>query len=407
MMTWKFLPKSLRATLIAGTLLYAGVACWAQTSNPLHFSASYTEQSDSNLFRLPAGADVQALTGRSSAAEQIGTATLGAQFSTQQSLQSLNVNFSQSDHRYKNFSYLNFQATNYDAVWRWAVTPRLTGDLIATRNEALNSFADFQGYQQRNLRVEEAKRLDLNYEIAGPWHLIAGQSFSNVTNEQRVVAGSDYNSSGTEAGLEYQFTSGNQITLLTRVNNGNYQNRTPNPSSLLDDRFQQIDTVVRTRWNSTGSTFLDASLTAFNRTHPNYSQRDFSAVNTLVNLNWAVTAKVGLAAGFSRDFAEYQTSNASYSQTDRISIAPVWQISTRTRAQLQHQLSNISYSGAPPGVTPTQQQDITRETSLSLTWQAHTNANLIASLQNSVRTSNLTGQDYESAQLLLTAQLNF
>jgi hypothetical protein len=50
---------------------------------------------------------------------------------------------------------------------------------------------------------------------------------------------------------------------------------------------------------------------------------------------------------------------------------------------------------------------MTRETSLSLTWQAHTNANLIASLQNSVRTSNLTGQDYESAQLLLTAQLNF
>ena len=178
--------------LIFPALAFASLQCWAQQDSPLVLNASYALQTDSNLFRLPSAADTQALVGRSSAAEQIGATTLGLRFATTQSLQKFEFNASIVDYHYQNFDYLNFVATNYDAAWRWSLTPQFTGSITSQRVETLNSFADYQGFRTRNQRTDTTHSFDGVYALQGPWRLLGGVSQTERSNEQALVAGGDY-----------------------------------------------------------------------------------------------------------------------------------------------------------------------------------------------------------------------
>ena len=103
----------------------------AQTADGLTLRAGHTLSHDDNLFRLPDGVSPQAALGRPTASETVGISTLGASYARDFSLQRLEVDVSLVDYRYRNFSRLDLLATNYDLTWRWAVTPRLRGALVA------------------------------------------------------------------------------------------------------------------------------------------------------------------------------------------------------------------------------------------------------------------------------------
>ena len=96
----------------------------AQSQDPLTLIASYSLQTDSNIYRLPAAANAQALLGRADASEQIGVSSLGLSFKTKQSMQQFELSATAIDYQYQNFNYLSFTATNFDAAWRWSFTPR-------------------------------------------------------------------------------------------------------------------------------------------------------------------------------------------------------------------------------------------------------------------------------------------
>ncbi|MDR7305614.1 exopolysaccharide biosynthesis operon protein EpsL [Rhodoferax saidenbachensis] len=375
--------------------------------SPLTLSAGYTVQTDSNLFRLPSNANVQALTGQGSKAENIGVTTLGIGFNTQQSLQKFEFDLSLVDYRYQNFNYLSFTASNYSAAWRWALTPRWTGNFTSDRKETLNSFSDYQGYTQRNLRVDTTTRLDTLYELDGPWRALAGASTTRQSNQQALTAGGDYAYTSADGGLRYAFASGSSITYQARIGNGNYLNRTIPNTGQFDDSFKQIDNDLRLRWVIGGGSVAEIYGTHINRTHPNYSQRDYNGFNTGANLNWALSGKSSVFIGFSHTLDAYATANTNYSQTDKFSIGPLWQFSPKASVRLRHDWAQRSYLGAPSGATSSDRSDITRDTSLSIDWAPHQKIALSAGLQSATRGSNQAGLDYESTVLFLTAQLNY
>ena len=230
----------LHATALA-VLALASACASAQSDDPLTFRASYAVQTDSNLFRLPASANTQALIGKSSAAEQIGLTTLGVNFNTRQSLQQFELDVALVNNRYQNFDYLSYNATNYNAAWRWSVTPRWVGNLTASRAETLNSFADFQGFRQRNLRIDSSTALDTSYEIHGPWRLVAGLSNTRQANDLAVTAGSDYNNTAASLGVRHVFGSGSTATYSAKLYNGSYLNRTVPSAGLFDNAYKQFD----------------------------------------------------------------------------------------------------------------------------------------------------------------------
>lgn len=385
--------------------LLAASAAQAQ-QDPLTLSAGYTLQSDSNLFRLPANADVQARTGQSSASETIGVTTVGLGFKTRQSLQSVSVNLDLVDYKYQNFKYLSFTANNYNANWQWAITPAFTGVLSTERKETLNSFADYTGYSQRNQRLDTTTRFDATYQLDGPWRLIAGASTTRQENQLAQITGSDFTSNAVDAGLRHMFSSGSSLSYQMRIGKGNYLNRTVPNSSALDDQYTQIDNDLRLRWDMGGGSAANANITHINRTHPLYGQRDYSGFNTGAGLNWALSGKTSVSLAYSHLLEAYAASNSNYSSTDRISIGPVWQLSPKVGVRLKHEWAQRSYLGSP-ATTTSNRQDITRDTTFSVNWQPYDQLALSASVQKASRGVNQANLDYDSTMLFFTAQLTF
>src|SRR5450830_99109 len=138
--TTKRLTKHMRLQILSwqtAALLLTGAntPVWAQTQDTVTFTASATQMTDSNLFRLPASTDFITRIGKPSAEEHIGITSLALNFSKAYSQQRIELGLNLIDYKYQNFSYLSFTASNYNAAWRWALTPRLVGSLSTDRKE--------------------------------------------------------------------------------------------------------------------------------------------------------------------------------------------------------------------------------------------------------------------------------
>ncbi|CAM8664054.1 EpsL, exopolysaccharide biosynthesis operon protein EpsL [Comamonadaceae bacterium] len=393
--------------LLPASLALLGSAPVFSQQDPLTLSAGYSVQTDSNLFRLPSSTNLQNAIGKNSAAETIGVTTVGLGFNTRQSLQTLALNLNLVDYSYQNFSYLSFTANNYNASWEWAITPKVTGKFSTDRKETLNSFTDSTNVKQRNLRLDTTTRFDASYALDGPWRLIAGASTTRQENQASLVTGSDFTTNAVDGGVRYQFATGSSLSYLMRTNKGSYLNRAVPNAGAFDDQYTQLDNDLRLRWlMGTGST-VNANLTHINRTHPRYGQRDYNGFNFGAGVDWALTGKTSLSTSISHTLDAYATSNSNYSGTDKISVSAGWQISPKVGLRLKNDWAQRSYLGSPSTTASSNRQDITRDTTLSVNWQAHEQLALSASLQQSSRGVNQANLDYDSTMLFFTAQLTY
>lgn len=389
-------------------LLMCGTAsALAQTEDTFKPHIGYSLLSDSNLFRLPTSANLDTLLGKSSAEEQIGVTTVGLSVNKAYSLQRFELDLNLIDYKYKNFDYLNFVAHNYSAAWRWALTPRLIGNFTTDRKEVLNSFADYQDVNQRNLRTNTNTNFDGAYEINGPWRVLAGVSKSAQTNSQPLMSGDDYSETAANTGLRYVFSSGSTLSYTIKKANGEYLNRALSQVNLLDDGFSQTDNELKLHWPVTGKSTVDLTATHINRTHPNFAERDYSGLTAGVNFNWNMTGKSALTAGWVRELASYQTSNSNYAQIDRFTIGPVWQASAKTVVRLRYELAQLNYRGSPSGLATSQRSDTSRDIGLSIAWQPYQRVTFGASLQNAKRSSNLPNFDYVSNIATVSAKYSY
>jgi exopolysaccharide biosynthesis operon protein EpsL len=363
---------------------------------------------DNNLFRLSSGTDPMLTIGKSSASEQIGVTSLSLTFSTAMSLQRLELAVALVDYRYSSFDYLNYTSYNYNAALRWGLTPSLHGSINSERKETANSFSDYFGLKQSNLRTETTNRLDAVYEIDGPWRISAGVSHYSQNNQQALVAGGDYTTTSLEAGIGYVFGTGSSVTFMQKSAKGQYLNRVLAAGSTFDSHFDQATSDVRVHWVMSNNSTADFYLSYLNQAHPNVPERDFAGLNSGASLNWLLTGKSSLSLAQSREFAAYAANNANYSQTDRLSLGPTWQMSPKSVVRLRQEWARIVYLGTPsPSVSPSQRSDSTRDTALSYYWQPDQKLSFSAALQNATRASNQTGLDYNSKQLSFSAQYSY
>ena len=192
------------------------VTATAQTSDGLTLRAGHTLSHDDNLFRLPDGVSPQAALGRPTASETVGISTLGASYARDFSLQRLEVDVSLVDYRYRNYSRLDLLATNYDLTWRWAITPRLRGTLVAERDESVNSFDDTSVLTRGNQRVRRYQGFDALYELDGLWRLVGGVQSTRNQNEQPLIGEDSYVSRSADVGLRFEALSGSSVTARVR-----------------------------------------------------------------------------------------------------------------------------------------------------------------------------------------------
>ncbi|MFM8899856.1 MAG: XrtB/PEP-CTERM-associated polysaccharide biosynthesis outer membrane protein EpsL [Burkholderiales bacterium] len=386
---------------------------WTPTSMALgetdafKISGGYALQHDSNLFRLPSNVNASSLTGRPERDEWIGVASVGLAFKKDYSLQQVALSLNVLDYHYRHFSYLDFTAINYNAAWRWSLTPRLTGVASTERIETLNSFADFQNTNQRNQRTDINSLFDAEYALDGSWRLLGGVARATQSNELPLVGESDTRSNSAKAGVRYVFPSNSSLAYVYKHTSGRYLDRLLPSSGFFDDRFSQDDHEVALKWLFSGKSSAEIRAAYIQRDHPTYAQRDYDGLVASGSLNWGWSDKLLLSIGAVQELTSYQTENSNYSQTQRFFINPVWRVSPKTTLRFRHDWARIDYRGQPTLLPTTDRADKTNATLLGLEWRVARPVLLSASIQQQRRSSNTAGLAFRSTQGLLSAQFSY
>jgi exopolysaccharide biosynthesis operon protein EpsL len=363
---------------------------------------------DKNLFHLSPSANTQALLGTSNRADTITATTLGLSINKPYSLQRFELDLNVVNYDYRRFDFLNFTAINYDAAWRWNLTPRLKGNLVFARQEALNNFSDSQNYRSRNVRVNESYRLDADLDVGGEFHLLGGTLRSVRTNSQTFIQERDNTVTSGEIGIRYDFTSGASLGFLHRSGRGSYDNLDqPLPMPvLLDNGFDQTESLVSMAWPITAKTSLNGRIGYLERKHDHYAARDFSGMVGGLNLNWEVTGNTRLNAGWTRNLSSYESRDSSYVTSDRFFISPLVQITAKTALRARYDYILQDYDGAIES-TATTRSDKERMAMLALDWKPINALSLSASMTRHTRSSTADDRDFKDSIYMLGLRFDF
>ena len=248
-----------------------------------------------------------------------------------------------------------------------------------------------------------------DYEFSGAWHLLAGVAQretlarSTLTALDTLYIGDDYKSTSSRAGLRYDFASGSALS----YNLQNSRGENLNINGLSGNSFRQTDNELRLRWVLSGKSTVSLNSAYINRRHDQFAQRDYSGVNSGINVNWSLTGQTALAAGWTRNLYSAQSANSNYVQSDRLSVGPAWQVSPKTLVRLSYAQTRDNYLGSPGAVQLPQRSDNTVSTTLSLDWQPVRYLTLSSSLQSARRSSNQALYDFASNMATLSIQLSY
>jgi exopolysaccharide biosynthesis operon protein EpsL len=363
----------------ASVLIHAPVAV-ANEGDVVNLSAALTMMHDNNMFRLAPSANPTSfgLEGRS---DTITMASVGLNLNKTFGRQQLIGDISFVDTSYKRNGYLDFLALNYDAKWLWAVGTRWTGELSLDRSESLNTFSDYttSNYRARNVRLIDNERFTANYWFHTSWAAVLGVSRTSVTNEQAVLAGSDYEASGFNYGIRFRPVTGNSITLRVKQLDGSYSNRPFNIAAQSDNGFSHNSIELDASWQLAGKTQLRGRLEYLERKHDHFASRDYSGWAGNLDLVYAATGKTSFTFGYKHGLEGFQGNyreaqppfgqiTSSYYELDELNLSSRWVASEKFSANARVGYGARSYYGEivplPAGVD--QREDKTTRAGLDI-----------------------------------------
>lgn len=406
----RYIPIHLARIALAFILLWLLLVQRAKADafDTFNLSAGVSAQHDNNLFRLAPGADPNSVLGKPTKADDITVASLDLNLSKRYSLQYFVLEASVQENRYRTFDYLNYTALNYAASWQWSLTPYLHGTLSSDRREALNSFGYYTDYTIRNLRTDQNQHLEGVLEVGSAWRILGGVLQTTRTNSETFNEEDDNRLDSAESGLRYDFSSGSSLSYVARNGRGVFFNRSqPIFSSQLDNRFDQSENEIRLIWPVTWKTTIDARAAHLDRRHAHFSDRDYAGNVGHLRVNWQITDKTSLMAGIDRELSSYQSSSSSYISTDRFTLSPSWQISTKTKLRGRYDYARRSFHGAIEATPFNGRIDTQRLALVALDWQPLYSLVLSALVRYDTRSSNQPENYFKSTMAGVSAQLKF
>jgi exopolysaccharide biosynthesis operon protein EpsL len=364
---------------------------------------------DANVFRRPDNAPP--LTGFSTKSDRISVAYAGVRIDKPYAQQRFQLDATGTHTRYDTFSFLDFDAFEYRGAWLWRVTPRVSGTLGAEHKQALVPFVDYGGFE-RNVRTTDSRRFSLDGWVFGGWHLLAGASQSESKNGVPLLAEWDSRTTSGEAGVKYLAGSGSSLALTRRSSRGDYLNRVIDPVIFFDNRFRQEETELRATWNLSGKSVVNGRLSALERRHEHFAQRDFSGTAGQLDYTWTPTGKLRLAYSAKRDINSWWdlgsvTANSSYRVTDTLSFAPTWQVDAKTAVRVRLDRLRVDYRGPVIADPRPVRGDTLRSAQVAVDWSPLRYVFFSASLERDSRASNNPGFEFGDTIGSLSVSLVF
>jgi len=397
----------------SGLLWLGGMAMLLAAGQPLanegdtfKLLAGAAHRYEDNLFRLHEGADTQALLGRPVRSDDISIAYLGFRIDKPWGLQRLEAESTISAYRYRNYSHLNFDGTDYTGTWHWRLTPWIGGKLSLDRRQQQSDFYDNKNLTGVNTRTIENRRFEAEAKLLGGWLAVLGLTENRLHNSQAFAAEDSTRYRPAEAGVKYLATSGAFVSVAVRSGRGEYFDRSLDEATRLDTGYEQREGELRVHWPLGGKSELDGRVSRLRREHDHFADRDYAGTAGRVEYGWSATDKLRLQLNLRRDLASYQTRFASYYIHDSIAVAPSWRIAPKLALSGRLEAARRNYQGPVVADLP-QRQDRIRSAELGLEWTPRQPITLSLSLKQDRRRSSDSGLRYVSGVGSLSLHVAF
>lgn len=399
------------ARIIAFALFIAFLAppAFGDEFDVLNVVAGASLTQDSNVFRLSDSSLPPP--GYSTKSDRISVGYAGVRIDKPYGQQRFQLDATGTYTRYNTFSFLDFGAFEYRGAWLWHLTPRVSGTLSAERKQALVPFTDFRSFE-RNVYTTDRRNFNLDGWVSGGWHLLAGASQSESKNEVQFQAEGDSRIIAGEAGVKYVAGSGSSLAVTRRSSQGDYLNRVVDPVNFFDNRFRQDETELKVAWNVSGNSTLNGRLSALDRRHEHFSQRDFSGTTGQLDYTWTPTSKLRLAFSARRDIEAWWdlgsvTANSSFRVVDTLSFAPAWQLDAKTTVRARFDQRQIDYRGPVFSDSRPARSDTLRSAQVAVDWSPMRYVSFSASVERGTRSSNNPGFEFGDTLGSLSVALKF
>lgn len=350
---------------------------------------------DDNLFRLSDSESPAPTLGDSQKSDVVYTTTAGIRIDKPYAQQRFQLDASVVDSRYQTYDFLNHTAFNYRGAWLWHVTPRISGILLAEQKQELNNFADFRSIAEKSIQTNRTHAFTVDAELGAGMHLLGGLVDVRSRNSETFEAVGDYQQRGAEYGVKYVSRAQNWISLVRRDTTGEYNGRPLDPIAQLDTGFDERTTEATVDWHVTVKSEFLAKLGYVDRTHDNFSQRDYAGMVGRLLYRWKPTAKLRLDTSVSRNLFSFQEDGNSYYVADTFSVSPIWKYSPKTTFRARYDYGNRDYRGAIVPTSP-MREDTMQSVLFGADWHATRKITLSGTLQHVRRDSNIANYDYDS-----------
>src|SRR6267142_2635123 len=362
---------------------------------------------DSNVFHLPDSVDPQARLGRSAKSDRISTTYAGLRVDKPYAQQRFLLDLTGTAYRYDNFSFLDFNALQYQGAWQWHFTPRVSGTLAADRSEALVNYTDFQNPTLRNVRTVQNRLLSVDAWLFGGWHLLGAATQQAAKNSVSFVQLGSSRLTGGEGGVKYVAGSGSSVTFNLRSVAGHFTDRAADPVTLLDDGFRRSESELLTTWIITGKSTLDGRLARVDYRSSHFAERDFTGSAARLGYRWVPTAGLSLYLAVSRDLQPWQDSLASYRVDTRLWFGPRWQLGAKTALTMTLEHAAFDFRNPVVPLAGPRRRDSLRSAQLAVDWQLLRNVSVKVGLQRSLQTSTDPAVPFDATVATLDASLMF
>lgn len=366
----------------------------ADEFDPLQFNASANRTWDNNLFR----------SSNNETSDQITTYTAGVKLDKKYSQQRFVVSVNYLDYKYQTNDFLDFDTINYDAAWKWTLTPSLTGTISSSRNKTLAGFADFRTFAQ-NIRTSETNQFRAEYSPHRVWSLIAGATQTNSTNSQTFNAIAGYDSKGLDYGARYNFASGTNISFLGHKRSSDIQ-RDLSVVSKLDTGYSEDEFEFDLVFKASGKSNLSTKVAYLTRQYDHFSERDYHAWLGFIRYDILLTGKIKANAELARTIGAFENNYSTYTATDFVTLALNYAVSEKFIFGVNARLAQRDFK-QPVFVGQLHRVDDEKSFGASVTWQPIRNVGVIFnSLKSSRNASNGYNQfDYDDVTTGVTLDL--
>ncbi len=366
-------------------LLIALNPVFADQFDTVNYSATAGINYDSNIFRLPSWVDPQTVLGKPGKSDAIRMISAGINFDKKYSNQELIFGANVTNNSYNTFSNLDYNGTTYKAAANWSLTSRLNGALSADRSQTLTNPANIQT-NARNLNTVDNQRLNADWWFQSDWHLLAGVSNSGSTSTVSTINSLSSTSRTTELGLKYLPSTESSVTVTTRNIRGTNNNINPYYLQLIDSGYTERQIALQINWQLTGKSVLTGDLTRLKHQYPVFSRNDYTGTQGNVSDIWTISDKTRLVTSFSRSISSWYDTYSSHFVTDTISLAPSWEISSKTSMHLSLSKSRSDYV-TPIVANASARRDDNQSIEVGMAWSPQRSLSFSALLEHTWRAS--------------------